>query len=142
MGHSMGGHGALTLAFRHPGVFKSLSAFAPISSSSNCPWGIKALSGYLGDDKSIWDAYDACTLISNHRNGSGQTLFPEGILVDQGLSDQFLIEQLKPDLLEQACEVGNQPLTLNSHTGYDHGYYFIHSFIEKHLIHHAGILNK
>lgn len=142
MGHSMGGHGALTLAFRNPGLFKSLSAFAPISSSSNCPWGIKALSGYLGDDKDTWGKYDACTLISNHRKANSQALYPEGIMVDQGLSDQFLLEQLRPDLLEKACQLGNQPLILNRHAGYDHGYYFIHSFIEKHLMHHAQILRR
>lgn len=141
MGHSMGGHGALTLAFRNPGVFKSLSALAPISSSTHCPWGQKALSGYLGEDKSIWEKHDACALISNYANKGTQALYPGGILVDQGLSDQFLKEQLKPDLLQKACEIGNQPLTLNRHAGYDHGYYFISSFIEQHLVHHAATLN-
>ncbi len=132
-GHSMGGHGALTLAQRHPGVFKSLSAFAPICAPSQCPWGHNAFTGYLGQDESTWAAHDASALMAQ------QTSVPyaNGILIDQGLADKFLVEQLKPELFEAACAQAGQPLTLRRHAGYDHGYYFIQTFMADHLRHHA-----
>ncbi len=137
-GHSMGGHGALTLALRHPGVFKSLSALAPICAPVQCPWGQKAFTGYLGDDRSHWAAHDASALMV------GQTAapYPQGILIDQGLADKFLAEQLHPEAFEAACAAVNQPLTLRRHGGYDHGYYFITSFIDEHLRHHARQLGR
>jgi S-formylglutathione hydrolase len=131
-GHSMGGHGALTLALRHPGVFKSLSAFAPIASPTTVPWGEKALGRYLGADRDVWRAHDASALMCRAR-----TPYPDGILVDQGLADKFLDSQLKPEAFEQACAAAAQPLTLRRHAGYDHGYYFIASFVEDHLRFHA-----
>ena len=132
-GHSMGGHGALTLALRHPGVFGSLSALAPICAPTQCPWGVKAFSGYLGDDRSAWAAHDASALMA------AQTVapYPQGILVDQGLADKFLAEQLHPHAFEAACAAAGQPLTLRRHAGYDHGYYFIASVVDDHLRHHA-----
>ena len=136
-GHSMGGHGALTLALRHPGVFKSLSAFAPIANPVNCPWGQKAFAGYLGDDRAAWAAHDASALMA------GQTAapYPQGILIDQGLADKFLADgQLQPDAFEAACAAVGQPLLLRRQAGYDHGYYFIASFIDDHLRHHAAAL--
>ncbi len=137
-GHSMGGHGALTLALRHPGRFKSLSAFAPIANPVNCPWGQKAFSGYLGDDRKAWEAHDASCLMA----AQTQAPYPTGILVDQGLADKFLIEkQLLPEAFEAACAQAGQPLTLRRHGGYDHGYYFIQSFIDDHLRHHAEQLS-
>ncbi len=132
-GHSMGGHGALTLALRHPGLFKSLSAFAPICAPTQCPWGRKAFSGYLGADESGWDAHDASALMA----AMPAAPYPGGILIDQGLADKFLAEQLHPQLFEAACASVGQPLTLRRHAGYDHGYYFIASFIADHLRHHA-----
>jgi S-formylglutathione hydrolase len=132
-GHSMGGHGALTLALRHPGRFQSLSAFAPICAPTQCPWGHKAFAGYLGDDRAAWAAHDASALMAER----SAPLFPQGILVDQGLADKFLETQLHPHLLEAACAQAGQPLTLRRHAGYDHGYYFISSFMEDHLRHHA-----
>ncbi len=136
-GHSMGGHGALTLALRHPGVFKSLSALAPICAPTQCPWGEKAFAGYLGADRSAWLAHDASALMQ------AQTAAPysQGILVDQGLADKFLDEQLHPHLFEAACASAGQPLTLRRHEGYDHGYYFIQSFVAEHLAHHARSLS-
>jgi S-formylglutathione hydrolase len=131
-GHSMGGHGALTLALRHPGVYRSLSAFAPIAAPTRCPWGEKAFSRYLGPDRSAWKAHDASELMR-----AARTPYPQGILVDQGLADKFLAEQLYPDVLEQASAEAAQPLTLRRHAGYDHGYYFITSFMEDHLRWHA-----
>jgi S-formylglutathione hydrolase len=131
-GHSMGGHGALTLALRHPGVVRSLSAFAPIAAPAQCPWGEKAFGRYLGPDRNAWTAHDATALMRGAR-----TPFPQGILVDQGLADKFLAEQLKPALFERACAEAAQPLTLRRHAGYDHGYYFIASFMEDHLRWHA-----
>lgn len=126
-GHSMGGHGALTLALKHPKLFKSVSAFSPIVSPINCPWGHKALGGYLGaDDQSLWRRYDACALIED-----GATT--GSILVDQGTADQFLEQELKPGLLEAACKDAGIPLTLNMRDGYDHSYFFIASFIEQHV---------
>ncbi|MGF6755487.1 S-formylglutathione hydrolase [Paraburkholderia sp. GAS42] len=134
-GHSMGGHGALMMALRNPGIYRSVSAFAPIAAPSRCPWGVKAFSGYLGDDRNAWRQYDSSELIA-----SASHRFAEGILVDQGLSDQFLAEQLNPDVFEAACRAAGQPLTLRRHEGYDHGYYFIQSFIQDHVAHHAKVL--
>ncbi|HEX5278048.1 MAG TPA: S-formylglutathione hydrolase [Fluviicoccus sp.] len=136
-GHSMGGHGALTLALKHPGVFRSVSAFAPISAPMRCPWGQKAFSGYLGEDRDAWKRHDASELMARARNP-----FPEGILIDQGLADKFLVEQLYPEVFEAACAQAGQPLTLRRHAGYDHGYYFIQSFMADHVAHHAGVLSK
>ena len=135
-GHSMGGHGALTLALRHPGRFQSLSAFAPICAPTECPWGIKAFSGYLGEDRSTWLAHDASALM----HSQAAAPYPGGILVDQGLADSFLAEQLHPEKLEAACRAVGQPLTLRRHAGYDHGYYFIQSMMADHLAHHARAL--
>jgi S-formylglutathione hydrolase len=129
-GHSMGGHGALTIALRNPGRFKAVSAFAPIASPMNCPWGEKALSNYIGPDRAAWRDYDACALIE-----SGARL-PD-LLVDQGTADSFLESQLKPQLLEAACAKAGQPLTLRMQEGYDHSYFFIATFIEDHLRWHA-----
>jgi len=133
-GHSMGGHGALTLALRHPGLYRSLSAFAPIAAPSEVPWGQKAFSRYLGDDQSTWRAHDATALVEDgHR-------FDDPILIDQGADDAFLAEQLRPDLLQAACSAANQPLPLRMQPGYDHSYWFIQTFIEDHLRHHSQIL--
>ena len=129
-GHSMGGHGALTMALRKPDRFRSVSAFAPICSPMHCPWGEKALSGYLGPEQHAWRAYDACALIEDGAR-------VESILVDQGLADAFLKEQLKPELLRAACEIAGINLELRQHDGYDHSFYFIASFIESHLRWHA-----
>jgi S-formylglutathione hydrolase len=134
-GHSMGGHGALTLALRHPDRFRSVSAFAPIAAPSRCPWGEKAFSAYLGADREGWREHDASELMKQRR-----TPFPQGILIDQGLDDKFLKEQLLPLQFEQACIDAAQPLTLRLHEGYDHGYYFIASFIDDHLAFHHRIL--
>lgn len=133
-GHSMGGHGALTLALRHPELFHSVSAFAPIAAPSQCPWGRKAFTGYLGSDVEAWRAHDATELILDGRHCPP-------ILIDQGLSDKFLADQLYPHLFEQACRDQGQALTLRRHEGYDHGYYFISSFMKDHLAHHAAALN-
>ncbi len=135
-GHSMGGHGALTLALRHPGLFKSVSAFAPICAPSQCPWGEKAFTGYLGTDESRWLAHDASALMQQ----SASAPYPGGILIDQGLADKFLPEQLHPELFEAACTSIGQPLTLRRYAGYDHGYYFVATFMDDHLRHHAGQL--
>jgi S-formylglutathione hydrolase len=132
-GHSMGGHGALTLALRHPALFRSVSAFAPICAPAQCPWGSKAFTNYLGADKSSWAAHDATALMSQLTAAP----YPGGILIDQGLADKFLAEQLHPDLFAAACQTARQPLTLRKHAGYDHGYYFVASFVEDHLRHHA-----
>ncbi len=130
-GHSMGGHGALVLALRNPRRFASVSAFAPIASPSRCPWGEKALAGYLGPDREAWRAYDATALIEAH----GWAGPP--VLVDQGTSDPFLDTQLKPQLLREACARAGVALDLRLREGYDHSYYFIATFIEDHLRHHA-----
>jgi S-formylglutathione hydrolase len=132
-GHSMGGHGALVLGLRHPQRFRSLSAFAPISSPSQVPWGIKAFTNYLGPDRATWADWDANALVRKRPDG-------RPILIDQGLADKFLETQLKPELFEAACEAAGQKLMLRRHEGYDHGYYFIQSFIEDHLRHHAAAL--
>jgi len=136
-GHSMGGHGALTLALRHPGRFQSLSAIAPICAPAQCPWGHKAFSGYLGEDRSTWAEHDACALMQ----AQPRPPYPQGLLVDQGMADKFLAEQLHPHLLEAACAAVGQPLTLRRHEGYDHGYYFIATVVEDHLRHHARRLS-
>jgi S-formylglutathione hydrolase len=133
MGHSMGGHGALTIGLRNPGRYKAVSAFAPISSPMRCPWGERALSGYLGDNRDAWRAYDATALIED-----GARL-PE-LLVDQGTADGFLETQLKPELLKQACDKAGIPLTLRMQEGYDHSYFFMATFIEDHLRWHAARL--
>ena len=132
-GHSMGGHGALTIALRYPDRYKSVSAFSPIVAPTNCPWGKKALGRYLGLDKAAWRQYDACALIED---GARVT----DILVDQGTSDNFLEEQLKPQLLTEACAKADIPLTLNLREGYDHSYYFISTFMADHLRWHADRL--
>lgn len=134
-GHSMGGHGALTLALKRPDVFRSVSAFAPIAAPTRCPWGKKAFGGYLGADEQAWRAHDASELMA-----AAQNPFPKGILIDQGLGDKFLAGQLYPEAFEQACAQAAQPLQLRRHAGYDHGYYFIASFIEDHLRFHAANL--
>lgn len=131
-GHSMGGHGALTIALKNPHAYKSASAFAPIASPMRCPWGQKALSGYLGADRSPWRAYDATALIED-RGWQGPP-----ILVDQGTRDPFLQSQLKPDLLREACERFGAPLYLRMRDGYDHSYFFIATFIDDHLRFHAN----
>jgi len=137
-GHSMGGHGALTLALRNPGTFRTLSAFAPICAPIHCPWGSKALYGYLGDDFERWKSHDASALMRRQSS----VPFRDGILVDQGLSDKFLATQLLPERLEAACESVGQPLALRRHHGYDHGYYFISTFIEDHLRFHVERLSE
>jgi S-formylglutathione hydrolase len=133
-GHSMGGHGALTLALRHPVRYRSVSAFAPIVAPSLCPWGEKAFTAYLGDDRTAWRAHDAVALIEDGAR------VPE-ILVDQGGADTFLSTQLKPDLLRTACAKAAIPLTLNIRDGYDHSYYFISTFIEDHVRWHRARLD-
>jgi len=135
-GHSMGGHGALVLAQRHPQRFRSVSALAPIAAPMACPWGIKAFTGYLGNDHARWAEHDASALMA----AQASPPFPAGILVDQGLADKFLDEQLHPAALEAACRQAGQPLTLRRHAGYDHGYYFIQSFVGDHIRHHAAQL--
>lgn len=130
-GHSMGGHGALTIGLKNPNKFKSISAFSPIVSPKQCPWGEKALSGYLGNNKKDWDQYDACELLKSGQKSA------YSILIDQGLEDNFLTEQLKPELFKKVCEEKNQPLELRLHEGYDHSYFFIASFIEDHIKFHA-----
>lgn len=132
-GHSMGGHGALTLALKYPDWAKSLSAFAPICAPTQCAWGEKAFTAYLGADQALWQAHDATALMQKRNS----PLLDSAILIDQGLSDKFLDNQLNPKLFEKACENVRQVLTLRFHEGYDHGYYFISSFIEDHLRHHA-----
>ncbi len=135
-GHSMGGHGALTLALRHPALFKSVSALAPICAASQCPWGQRAFAGYLGPDTRRWEEHDASALMSQRST----PLCADTILIDQGLADQFLATQLHPHLFEQACAKAKQALTLRRHAGYDHGYYFVSTFVAEHLAHHAKIL--
>ena len=132
-GHSMGGHGALICALKNPGRYRSVSAFAPISNPSDCPWGIKAFGHYLGPEREQWQAWDACALLA-----AASERLP--LLVDQGENDGFLEEQLKPDALARAAAAADHPLTLRRHPGYDHSYYFIASFIEDHLRHHARAL--
>lgn len=132
-GHSMGGHGALVVGLRDPAAWCSVSAFAPISAPTRCPWGEKAFSGYLGSDRTAWAAYDACELVK-------QRTHPAPILVDQGTADGFLEEQLKPELLRTEFEAAGQAFELRMQDGYDHSYYFIATFVEDHLRHHARFL--
>jgi S-formylglutathione hydrolase len=132
-GHSMGGHGALTLALRHPHLFRSVSAFAPISSPTRCPWGEKAFNAYLGPDREAWEAHDAARLIET---GIGEGCYDD-ILIDQGDADPFLVEQLKPELLVAAGEAAGQTITLRMQPGYDHSYFFMASFIADHVAFHA-----
>lgn len=133
-GHSMGGHGALSIALALPDEYASVSAFAPIVAPSQVPWGIKAFSGYLGADRASWAAYDSVALLEAGRR------FPGTLLIDQGSDDKFLERELRPELLERACERAGQGLQLRRHAGYDHSYYFIQTFIEEHLQHHARAL--
>ena len=135
-GHSMGGHGALTLGLRHPGLYKSISAFAPICAPMEGPWGRKAFSNYLGADRAAWTAHDASRLMARVADAASRP----PILVDQGLADEYLGRELLPDRLEAAAEAAGYPLQLHRHEGYDHGYYFIQSFMSDHLAHHAAIL--
>lgn len=134
-GHSMGGHGALTIGLRNPDRFKSVSAFAPIVAPSQVPWGEKALGGYLGDDRAVWRRHDACAMIED-----GARIAE--LLVDQGDADQFLAEQLKPELLEAACRDAGIDLTLRMQPGYDHSYYFIATFMADHIVWHAERLKR
>ncbi|HWG10842.1 MAG TPA: S-formylglutathione hydrolase [Rhodanobacteraceae bacterium] len=135
MGHSMGGHGALTLALRHPGRYRSLSAMSPIAAPTRVPWGERRIFGmYLGADRGEWKRHDASELV---RSGAR---FDGTILIDQGEDDPYLREQLRPELFEQACRDAGQPLTLRMQRGYDHSYWFVQSFIEDHLRHHASVL--
>ncbi|MBQ5940179.1 MULTISPECIES: S-formylglutathione hydrolase [unclassified Massilia] len=136
-GHSMGGHGALVMALRNPSLFRSVSAFAPIAAPSRCPWGKKAFGGYLGADEAAWARYDASALMAGRREAP----FPGGILIDQGLADKFLAEQLYPEAFEQACAQADQPLELRRHAGYDHGYFFIQTFVADHLRFHRRQLS-
>ncbi|MCV2353196.1 S-formylglutathione hydrolase [Paucibacter sp. B2R-40] len=135
-GHSMGGHGALTLALRHPGAFRSVSAFAPVCAPLQCPWGQKAFAGYLGANHAAHAAHDASALMLTQTRPP----FEAAILIDQGLDDPFLATQLLPEAFEAACLVAGQNLTLRRHAGFDHGYYFITSFVNDHLRHHAAQL--
>lgn len=132
-GHSMGGHGALVLALRHPGRYRSVSAFSPIVAPSRVPWGEKAFAAYLGDDRAAWREWDACELVANARER-----LP--LWIDQGEADEFLDTQLQPGRLREACDTAGHPLTLRLHPGYDHSYYFIASFIGEHVAHHARAL--
>jgi S-formylglutathione hydrolase len=132
-GHSMGGHGALVCALRNPQRYRSVSAFAPIAAPSHCPWGRKAFSGYLGDDETAWARYDASALVTRRA-------FHSPILIDQGLADPFLETQLNPQEFEAACAHSGQNLRLRRHAGYDHGYFFIQTFMADHLAWHAGLL--
>lgn len=137
-GHSMGGHGALTIGLRHPERYRSLSAFAPIVAPGQVPWGRKAFGAYLGDDPAAWRSHDACELMAAAGDRRG---YPP-ILVDQGLDDRFLREQLQPERFAAACKAAGQPLRLRQHAGYDHSYFFVSSFIDDHLAHHAAILGR
>jgi len=134
-GHSMGGHGALTIALKNP-RYQSVSAFAPVCAPSQAPWGHKAFNGYLGSDRSAWVQYDAVELVKSGKR------FPGGVLIDQGTADKFLAEQLKPELLVSACEMAGQPIELNLREGYDHGYFFIQTFIASHMEWHAQRLGS
>ena len=135
-GHSMGGHGALTLALKHPGLFKSVSAFAPICAPTQCGWGQKAFSGYLGADNTDWPQHDAVFLMAAKTSAP----YPGGILIDQGLADKFLAAQLNPHIFEAACQAVGQPLIVRRHMGYDHGYYFIATFMAEHIAFHSQTL--
>ncbi|MBB5191702.1 S-formylglutathione hydrolase [Silvimonas terrae] len=136
-GHSMGGHGALMIALREPDRYRSASAFSPIVAPSQVPWGEKAFGAYLGIDRQSWSAWDTVALLSRP-----QTHTPVPLLVDQGLADEFLEKQLRPELLQAACDAAGHPLQLNLHAGYDHSYYFIASFIGEHMAWHAQALRN
>jgi len=136
-GHSMGGHGALTIGLKNPQTYQSISAFAPICSPINCPWGQKALGNYLGSDQSAWRAYDASEIAGDIDERPANR-----ILVDQGMADQFLEAELHPHLFEAACSASKIELEMRRHDGYDHGYFFIASFMEDHIRHHAAILSR
>lgn len=135
-GHSMGGHGALTLAMKHPALFRSVSAFAPIVSPLNCPWGEKAFTAYLGPDRAKWAAHDSAALVA-----AGKAAPFDDILIDQGLGDTFYETQLKTHLIEQAAAAAGASVTVRRHDGYDHGYFFIATFIDDHIAFHAGRLS-
>jgi len=135
-GHSMGGHGALTIGIKHPEIFKSISAFSPISAPMDCPWGQKAFTAYLGTDRKAWEAYDSSRVIARVKNAKKRT----EILVDQGMADEWLEKELKVDLLERGAKKSGYPLTLRRQLGYDHGYYFIQTFMKDHFDHHEKIL--
>jgi len=132
-GHSMGGHGALVCTLRNPGLYRSVSAFAPIAAPMRCPWGQKAFRGYLGENQKDWEEYDASVLVARRRLG-----LP--ILIDQGTADKFLAEQLYPQVFAESCRASGTAVTLRMQEGYDHGYYFISTFMEDHLRHHAAQL--
>ena len=134
-GHSMGGHGALVIALRHPGRYRSVSAFAPIVAPSRVPWGEAAFGAYLGDDREAWKQYDACALVADARER-----LP--LLVDQGDADEFLATQLQPERLRAACTAADHPLTLRMQPGHDHSYYFVASFIGEHIAHHAAAMKR
>ena len=136
-GHSMGGHGALTLALRHPELFRSVSAFAPIASPTRCAWGEKAFAAYLGEDRATWAAHDAALLLEGGAAQEGGRRRFDDILVDQGDADSFLVDQLKPELLVAAAKAAGQKLTLRMQPGYDHSYFFMASFIADHVAFHA-----
>ncbi len=138
-GHSMGGHGALTLALRHPERFKSVTAFSPIASPIRCPWGEKALTAYLGEDRATWEDHDATSLLAA---GAAAQFGYDDILIDQGTADPFLVDQLKPELLIEAAARIGQPITVRMQEGYDHSYFFIASFIADHLDWHAERLKR
>jgi S-formylglutathione hydrolase len=135
IGHSMGGHGALTLGLKRPELYRSISAFAPIVAPSQVPWGQKAFAGYLGNRAAAWRDHDACELVATRPR-------PDAILIDQGEADKFLARELQPELFEAACKSAGQPLELRRHAGYDHSYYFIQSFVGDHLRFHAKALRK
>jgi S-formylglutathione hydrolase len=139
-GHSMGGHGALVAALRHPGRFNSVSAFAPIAHPSQCPWGRKAFGHLLGADPSAWAGWDTCRLLEGGTTLRGPAGEPLPLLIDQGTADPFLSEQLQPEALEAAAATAGQPLQLRRQRGYDHSYFCIASFIDDHLRHHAAAL--
>lgn len=136
MGHSMGGHGALTLFFKYPHQYRSVSAFSPIVAPTQVPWGDKAFTGYLGNDKAAWAKHDACALVATSQQKDVT------ILIDQGSADNFLTDQLKPELFDTACKNAGQSLNLRIQDGYDHSYYFIQSFIDDHIAHHAQYLKS
>jgi len=135
MGHSMGGHGALTIALKNPGKYQSVSAFAPICAPTQCPWGHKALGNYIGTNENIWQEHDSVALIKN----AAERL---PLLIDQGTDDNFLAEQLKPELIEAACKAAGHPLTLRMQPGYDHSYFFISTFMQDHMAWHAKALKS
>jgi S-formylglutathione hydrolase len=134
-GHSVGGHGALTLALKNPDLYVSVSVFAPMTAPTRVPWGEKAFTSYLGPDREAWKEHDASELVRGRPFADGRE-----ILIDQGLLDKFLDDQLRPDLFEVACAEAGQPLNLRRHEGYDHGYYFVSTFMEDHIRHHAAAL--